>query len=180
MLCSGTCSCARTSQSTILIHRILSLLRPRLASPRLASPRLASPRLASPRLASPRLASPRLASPRLASPRLASPRLASPRLASPRLASPRLASPRLASPRLASPRPTRSPSHLIAGASLSSVMLSLVVRILASFFRAASILRQLWGYCLHAFSGRVLAISVVGIYFPGQHCCSPSSCGIPR
>ena len=44
---------------------------------------------------------------------------------------------------------------------LSSAMLSLVV--LASFFRVASILRQLWGYCLRAFSGRVLANSIVGV-----------------
>ena len=66
-------------------------------------------------------------------------------------------------PRLAWPRPTRSPSHLIAGGSLSSVVLSFVV--LACFFRVASILGgHLWGYCLHAFSGRVLVISIVGVY----------------
>jgi len=61
---------------------------------------------------------------------------------------------------------------------LSVAMSSLPV--LASFFQVVSISVPLWGCCLWAFLGRVLAISVVGISFRGQHCCNPSSYRVPR
>ena len=41
-------------------------------------------------------------------------------------------------------------------------------------------IRPLWGCCLWGFSGRILAISVVGVWFRGKHCCNPSSYRVPR
>jgi hypothetical protein len=38
----------------------------------------------------------------------------------------------------------------------------------------------LWECCLWAFSGRVLAISVVGVWVRGQRCCNPFSYRVPH
>jgi len=50
---------------------------------------------------------------------------------------------------------------------------SSAIIVLASFFQVVSISVALWECCLWAFSGRVLAISVVGVWFRGQRCCNP-------
>ena len=75
------------------------------------------------------------------------------------------------------PHPTIAPS-LSARPSLFVATSSLAV--LVSFFHVVSISVPLWGCCLQAFAGRVLAISAVSVWFPGQHCCSSSSCRGPR